>query len=102
MMKMKVEAGESPIHGTGLFSRDIIEAGELVGVFEGTAVEDNDIHVLWYEVDDVWKGLNVENVLKFANHSKTPNVEVLGREMYALQPIPPGEEIVFDYGEEWE
>lgn len=99
---MKVEPGESLIDGTGLFSKDAIEEGELVGVFEGTAADENDIHVLWYEEDDTWKGLRVDNVLKFANHSKSPNVEVIGREMYALQSIPLGEEIVFDYGEEWE
>ena len=99
---MKVDSGKSLIHGTGLFSKAAIEEGELIGLFEGTVADENDIHVLWYEEDDTWKAMNVDNVLKFANHSKTPNVEVVGLEMYALRPIPPGEEIVFDYGDEWE
>jgi sorbitol-specific phosphotransferase system component IIA len=81
---MKVESGESRIHGTGLFSKDTIEEGELVRVFEGTAADENDIHVLWYEEDDLWKGLSAHNELNFANHSKSPNVEVIGREMCAL------------------
>ena len=101
-MKMKVESGESRIHGTGLFSKDEIPAGELIGVFTGNSTDENDVHVLWYEEDDVWKGLTVDNVLKYANHSKSANVEVVGVEMYALRSIPPREEIVFDYGEEWD
>ncbi|SMF62754.1 SET domain-containing protein [Pseudobacteriovorax antillogorgiicola] len=99
---MKVEAGKSHIHGTGLFSREAIKKGELIGQFEGRATKENDIHVLWYEEKGNWRALSVTNVLKYANHSKKPNVEVLGREMYAIRKIKKGEEITFDYGDEWQ
>ena len=66
--------------------------------------DENDIHVLWYEDEESgdWQGMEVTNILKYANHSKMPNVEVLGREMYAIKKINSGEEITFDYGEEWD
>ena len=99
---MKVAANESLIHGTGLFTVDSVEQGEHIGTFEGEPVDEDDIHVLWHQEGDDWKGLSVSNVLKFANHSKSPNVEVVGRDMFALKRIEIGEEITFDYGEEWE
>lgn len=100
---MKVMEGNSLIHGKGLFSKQSIEEGEFVGAFEGTEVSEDGIHVLWHQTEDgQWKGLQVENVLKFANHSDSPNVEVVGTEMYAIKPIQEGQEITFHYGEDWE
>lgn len=98
---LKVKADKSAIHGTGLFCSKKIKSGELIGSFEGEPTEENDTHVLWYEEEDTWIGLRVTNVLKYANHSKDPNVEVLGRDMFAIKPIEKGEEITFDYGSEW-
>jgi hypothetical protein len=71
-------------------------------VFEGRVTDKDDIHVLWYEQEGAWKGLRVDNDLKCANHSPSPNVEVIGREVYALQSITAGEELVFHYGEDWD
>ena len=75
---MKVEAGNSGIHGKGLFATDRISKGELVGKFKGMPTQSDGIHVLWFEDNSGWQGLEVNNVLKYANHSSNPNVEVLG------------------------
>ena len=40
-------------------------------------------------------------MLRFLNHSRTPNVEFDGPDLYACRDIEPGEELVFDYGAEW-
>ena len=40
-------------------------------------------------------------MLRFLNHSRTPNVEFDGPELYAMRDIAPGEELRFDYGAEW-
>lgn len=101
-VKPKLVCKKSAIHGQGLFTKESIRKGRLIGHFEGKSTQRNGEHVLWYEIDDRWHALEVDNILKFANHSKEPNSEVLGTEMYALRPIAPGEEITFDYGEEWE
>lgn len=100
---MKVEAGPSNIHGKGLFAKKTIKNGEFIGEFKGKPTKKDSTHVLWYEDEKKkrWKGLFVTNVLKYANHSDSPNVEVVGKEMYALRKIKPGEEITFHYGEDW-
>ena len=41
-------------------------------------------------------------MLKWLNHSSTPNVEFDGPQLYALRDIEPGEELTFHYGEEWD
>ena len=77
-------------------------AGDLVGNFAGEPTDQNDVHVLWIESDDGWQGYLVSNILKYANHSATPNVEVDGFAMYACTDIAAGSELVFHYGEEWD
>lgn len=99
-----VEARESRIHGTGVFARGPIAAGALVGVYEGEPTDTDDTYVLWIEDDentDTWRGIDGTGVLRFLNHSRTPNVEFDGPELYAMRDIAPGEELLFDYGAEW-
>ena len=40
-------------------------------------------------------------LLPYLNHSRSPNVEFDGPELHALRDIAAGEELCFDYGEEW-
>ena len=93
---------DSSVHGLGLFANKFFAAGTLIGVFEVFVTEENDIHVLWIEDDHGWTGLNVTNNLKYANHSKKPNSYLEKTSMYALVDILEGDEIFFDYGDEWE
>ena len=96
-------AAESPIHGTGLFARRPISAGTFIGVYEGEATGENGMHVLWVEnTPDHWVGYDGTNDLRFLNHSKTPNAELDGQDLYALRDIDKDEEITIDYGEWFE
>ena len=96
-----VTTGASPIHGTGVFAARDIPSGSLIGVYEGDPTVDDGTHVLWVEADEGWEGINGTGPLRYLNHSRTPNVEFDGPSLYALCDIPAGEELLFDYGEEW-
>ena len=92
---------DSRIHGKGLFAKVDIEEGEYLGNYHGPKVSENGMHVLWVENDDgEWEGYDGENILRYLNHSKKPNAEFDGKELYAVCDIKTGEEITFDYGEE--
>jgi SET domain-containing protein len=90
----------SPIHGRGLFAAGPINAGQLIGVYEGPEVTDDGTHVLWIQDDTAnsWTGYNGKNELRFINHSDQPNAEMDGLNCYALSDIEPGTEITIDYG----
>ena len=97
-----VVAAESPIHGTGVFAQINILIGTLVGTYDGTPTAADGTHVLWVESDrGGWDGIVGTGVLRFLNHSRTPNVEFDGPALYAVRDIKEGEELLFDYGEEW-
>lgn len=101
-MNDRIEARPSPVHGTGVFATEAIGAGELIGRYEGEPTEQDGTHVLWVESDDGgWEGIEGTGVLRFLNHSRTPNVEFDGPDLYARRDIAAGEELFFDYGEEW-
>lgn len=95
---------ESAIHGHGLFARKKIKRDTLIGHFEGRSVDEDGTHVLWIEDDDgSWTGTLVENEIRFANHSKEPNAGVFnGDELWSMRKIRKGEEITFDYGDDWD
>jgi SET domain-containing protein len=74
--------------------------------------------VLWEKVENVWNkylfeiskkwaidGTDRRNTARYINHSCRPNAEVRiygGRiRIYAKKNIPPGNEITYDYGEEY-
>jgi SET domain-containing protein len=97
-----LEVRESPIHGKGLFATGPIAANTLLGVYEGEPATENSIYVLWVEYDDgEIVGIDGTNALRFVNHSRTPNAEFWGDQLFALRDIEPDSEITFDYGEDW-
>ena len=95
-----VYTAQSPIHGHGLFAARPLSAGQLIGVYEGPEVEDDDIYVLWIEDDngENWTGYNGKNEMRFMNHADQPNAEMDGLYCYALNNIPRDAEITIDYG----
>lgn len=98
----RVEARPSPVHGTGVFATAGIGEGELIGHYEGDPATGDGTYVLWVEDDDGgWEGIEGTGVLRFLNHSRSPNVEFDGPQLYALRDIAVDEELLFDYGEEW-
>lgn len=97
-----VRVAPSTVHGTGLFAAVAIAARARVGAYEGDPTDQDGTHVLWVENDEGgWDGIDGTGELRFLNHSRTPNVEFDGPELYALRDIEPGEELFFDYGEDW-
>ena len=94
----------SSIHGEGLFASETLPAGKLIGVYDGPQVEEDGMHVLWVENHDgTCAGIQVENEIRFANHSKDPNAGIFnGTELWSMKKIKKGKEILFDYGDDWE
>ena len=95
-----VYVGSSPIHGRGLFAAQSLQAGQLIGVYEGRVVQEDGEHVLWVENDSGtgWTGYDGCNEMRFMNHSDEPNAEMDGLYCYSRTKIEPGAEITIDYG----
>lgn len=95
---------QSCIHGYGLFAGANIPDGAYIGFYEGEETTENGDHVLWVEQDgdDEWLGYDGTNRLRFLNHSRTPNCELDGQELYASRQILLDEELTIDYGEGFE
>ncbi len=96
-----VRVGPSPIHGRGLFARQKIEPDMLIGEYEGPETRRDSKYVLWVEDGEETTARRGVGPLKYLNHSKEPNAYFDGFELYALVEIAAGEEITFDYGEDW-
>ena len=96
---MSLYTKKSKIQGKGLFSDVEITKGDWIGSFEGRKAIYKTRFTLW--VGNV--PYRIVNVLKWANHSSTPNAEVdEDQNMWALECIKVGDEILWDYGEEWQ
>jgi SET domain-containing protein len=95
----KVYAKESGIHGLGLFAKDHIAEGEVIGDIDPVPVKEDGPHVLWTGDGDAYK---VDGLMKYINHSKQPNACYYDDlSVVALCEILPGDEITHDYGDEW-
>lgn len=97
-----VEARESEIHGMGLFARKHLQSGQYLGRFEGDRTRCDGSYVLWVEDDEGREiGIRGRNLLRYVNHGTPPNAEFRADELYALCNVPPGTEVVVDYGSDW-
>ena len=93
---------ESPIHGKGVFAKESIGEGTVIGVYEGLEVERDGIYVLWVERDDgSFYGIEGRNELRYLNHSSSPNADFDDEELSAVRAIAPGDEITLHYGDAW-
>jgi SET domain-containing protein len=97
-LRDRVRKAPSPIHGNGCFARVAFSAGEFIGTYEGPPARRDGTYVLWVSDDQVhWTGRSGRNLLRWLNHSDTPNAAFDGFDLYALTEIAVGEEITFDY-----
>jgi SET domain-containing protein len=96
-----VVVAPSPIDGRGVFARRDIAAGTYIGSYEGKTARRNGKYVLWVEDGEETIGRSGTPPLKFLNHSDEPNAYFDGFDLYAEVDIRQGQEITFDYGEEW-
>lgn len=99
----QVVVKRSPIHGKGLFAGQRFEPGDFIGRYEGPRTKKNGPYVLWIlDEDGEGYGIDGKNHMRWVNHSSKPNADFDEDELYAIRVIEPGEEIVFNYGDDWD
>lgn len=97
--------------GKGLFALVLIKKGDFILEYTGeripTEVADDRKSRYIFELDKDWAidGQSFENTARYINHACDPNCEVIIEDehinIYAVRDIPKGEELTFDYGEEY-
>jgi SET domain-containing protein len=100
--------------GLGLFATAAIVKGALIVEYKGRHIPHAQAQRLeaggaryMFEIDSRWTidGSTRRNIARYANHSCRPNAEadlVKGKLMLrAIRTIKPGDEITYDYGEEY-
>ncbi|OQX30891.1 MAG: SET domain-containing protein-lysine N-methyltransferase [Candidatus Sedimenticola endophacoides] len=95
-----VYSAPSEIHGTGLFARRKIKAGQYIGTYHGPKTKKDDTYVLWvYDPGDEENavGRDGKNLLRYLNHDDAGNAEFDGFDLYAIDVIGRDEEITFNY-----
>jgi hypothetical protein len=105
--------------GQGLFAMERIEAEDTIGYYTGKVITEQDFHdperpfsayLLWVCNNHIILGEGPQaNYTRFINHSSEPNAFLTVSSRWksarfeALRIIDPGEEIFFDYGDDyWE
>lgn len=94
---MNIYRGESPIHGWGCFAAVAIAPGDFIATFTGEPVHDDGTHVLWAEIDGKLVGRRGTSILRYLNHSDTPNAAFDGFDLYATSDIAADTEILINY-----
>lgn len=97
--------------GRGLFAVRGIEKGECIVEYTGPRIPTAHADTLktryLFDLEDGWTidGSVMTNDARWINHSCNPNCEAMLRDgrifLHALRGIAPGEELTFDYGEEY-
>jgi hypothetical protein len=100
--------------GLGLFAIAPIEKGAFIVEYKGPRITHAEAarreargHRYMFEINSRWTvdGSSRRNTARYANHSCAPNAEsdlVKGKVILrAIKRIEPGEEITYDYGEEY-
>jgi uncharacterized protein len=97
--------------GRGLFTQDRIPKGAFVIEYLGRPAtakqmkENRGKYLFWTSAESMIDGNIPANRARFINHSCAPNCEVRIRNrriyIFALRTIQAGEELSYDYGEEY-
>ena len=99
-MAKAYKVANSGIHGKGLFARRAMREGELLGFCKTRPARKAGLHTLTMSDGSL---IDVCCDLKYINHGKTANVIYYDDlSVVALRDIAPGEELLHDYGEEWD
>lgn len=107
--KLKVKKGLAEL---GLFADEQIKKGDLIIEYVGDVLTDKEIenfpenkYVFSVEKNFNIDGSSKKNIARYANHSCDPNAEseIKNKRVFlrAIKNISKGEEITFDYGEEY-
>lgn len=97
--------------GKGLFAAEAIPKGARIIEYTGRKVSeaeqyrDNGKYLFWAGKNLMINGNIPSNTARYINHSCVPNCEADGPEgrvyIWALRNIKAGEELTYDYGEEY-
>lgn len=99
-MKKKLEVKTSPLHGKGLFAKERIKKGTVLGVCETKPSKKIGMYTLWLDDDS---RVDVTCKLKYINHSKKANVKYYDDlSVEAIKTLKPGDELLHDYGDDWD
>lgn len=109
--KEQFRVGRAPLgSGLGLFATAPIERGQYIE-YTGELISGDEANrrggKYLFEINTKWTvdGKGRENVARYINHSCKPNMEseTKGKQIFvvALKRIKPGEELCYDYGEEY-
>ena len=107
--KVKVRKGLAEL---GLFAHEDIKKGELIIEYIGSVISDKETkenpenkYIFSIEKDLNLDGSTKKNIARYANHSCHPNAEseIKNKRVFlrAIKNISKGDEITFDYGEEY-
>ena len=100
-LKEITQVKDSDLHGKGLFAAENIQKDAIIGTLEGKPVKTDGLHVLW--MNDGQDKFKVENDLKYINHSKQANVAYYDDfTVVALSDILQGQELLHNYGDDWD
>ncbi len=95
----KIYPKKSALHGTGLFAKQKIKSGEIIGQIAANPTQESGLHVLWVSENEQHK---VTGPLKYINHSAQPNACYYDDlSVVALRTIYPDDEITHNYGDDW-
>ena len=97
--------------GLGLFAVKPIPKGKRIIEYTGPLIANEEVErrrgKYFFEVNSKWSidGSHRSNIARYINHSCKPNAEAIlsGRRVWiwSRRNIKPGEEITYDYGEEY-
>jgi len=91
----KVYVKQSKIHGKGLFAKETIKEGELIGHVDGIPSDTDGPYVLWIDEQTC---IEVVCNLRFINHSDNPNACYYDTlEVSAIHDIQKDDEITHNY-----
>jgi hypothetical protein len=102
-LKKHLKVKKSKIHGLGLFANKTLGKGSVLGKckVKPRHKKADSLYTLW--LDNEKKAVDVRCKLKYINHSKYPNVAYFDNlTVVVLKKIYPGEELVHDYGDDWD
>ena len=113
----EVRPSTIPGAGKGLFTRVPVAEGDTIGYYTGRGIDEAEFsdpdrpfsaYVLWVCRTHIIVGEGPEsNYTRYINHSDDPNAFLVVSTRWktarfeALRDIEPGEEIFFDYGEDY-
>ena len=98
--------------GLGLFAVAPIKKGEFVIEYTGEKLSNREVEErnskYFFSLNSRWTidGSDRKNVSRYLNHSCRPNCEAVIEDgknimIYAVRNIRPGEELTYDYGQEY-